>query len=63
MSADAKKVAAAMAAVGLYLQQEEAAREQEVAPQIKAQFSPWAHSGRQDMMNMRRLLQMRTFTR
>jgi hypothetical protein len=65
--ADAKKkMAAALAAVNLYLQQEEStAAELQTAEDRAAgpQFSPWAHSGRQDMMAMRRLIQLRTFTR
>jgi hypothetical protein len=64
MAAKKKKMAAALAAVGLYLQQEDAvAQEQQALQQARAQFSPWAHSGRQDIMAMRRLIQMRAFTR
>ena len=61
-----KKLAAALAAVSLYLQQEEAmAYEQQVSiKQTKDEmFSPWAHSGSQEMMAMRRLIQLRAFTR
>ncbi len=59
-------MAAALAAVSLYMQQEEAAAEEQQkaqAQQQRAQFSPWGQSGRQDMMAMRRLVQIRAFTR
>lgn len=66
MAGKRKKMAAALAAVGLYLEQEEAM----VAEQDKGQKDPgikdlsqWGHSGRQEMMMMRRLTQLRTFTR
>ena len=61
-----KKLAAALAAVSLYLQQEEAmAYEQQVslATTSGAGYSPWGQSGSQEMMAMRRLIQLRTFTR
>jgi len=61
-----KKLAAALAAVSLYLQQEEAmAYEQQLSSRPKEDelFSPWAQSGSQEMMAMRRLIQLRTFTR
>ena len=66
MAKNNKKMAAALAAVSLYLQQEQAAQEdlavsEQAAP--GAQMSMWGHSGRQEMMAMRRLIQMRTFTR
>ena len=60
-----KKMAAALAAVNAYLQMEEQAAAQLTTepPQIPAaQPSFWSHSGRQDMMTMRRLIQLRTFT-
>jgi hypothetical protein len=61
-----KKLAAALAAVSLYLQQEEAmALEQQVpfgeTPGVV--FNPWGQSGCQEMMTMRRLIQLRAFTR
>ena len=67
MAGNGKKVAAALAAVGLYLEQEEAivtAEQKEVFEEqgIPA-FSQWSHTGRQEMMTMRRLTQLRTFTR
>lgn len=61
-----KKLAAALAAVSLYLQQEEAMayEQQELLNKSKGMvFSPWAQSGSQEMMTMRRLIQLRTFTR
>jgi hypothetical protein len=67
MAGQKKKMAAALAAVSLYLQQEEATATQEQhASQKKPQsfeFSQWGQSGRQEMMAMRRLIQLRTFTR
>lgn len=61
-----KKMAAALAAVSLYLQQEEAVLCEQQAPlreNIGVVFSSWAQSGSQEMMAMRRLIQLRTFTR
>ncbi|TKB28139.1 hypothetical protein FCL47_01205 [Desulfopila sp. IMCC35006] len=61
-----KKMAAALAAVSLYLQQEEAALYEQQAPVRETggtAYSPWAQSGSQEMMAMRRLIQLRTFTR
>lgn len=66
MAKKSKKMAAALAAVSLYLQQEQEAQNmQGVSEQVApgAQTSMWGHSGRQEMMAMRRLIQMRTFTR
>jgi hypothetical protein len=67
MAGQRKKMAAALAAVSLYLQQEVvmAAQEQQ-APLKKLQsfeFSQWGQSGRQEVMAMRKLIQLRTFTR
>ncbi len=66
MAGKGKKIAAALAAVSLYLQDEEAmVREQQevcIVPQVP-EFSQWGQSGRQEMMTMRRLVQLRTFTR
>ncbi len=59
-----KKMAAAMAAVNAYLEQEaEAIRLEQEAAAARASQGPnfWAISGRQDIMNMRRLIQMRVF--
>ncbi len=60
-----KKLAAALAAVSLYLQQEEAmAYEQASLSENKGPgYSPWGQSGNQEMMAMRRLIQLRAFTR
>lgn len=67
MAGNRKKMAAALAAVNLYLQQEEAAAQELQAAQPKApqglEFSQWGHSGRQEMMAMRKLIQLRVFTR
>jgi hypothetical protein len=60
-----KKMAAALAAVNAYLQMEEQAATalRPDSPQIPAsEPSYWSYSGRQDMMTMRRLIQLRTFT-
>lgn len=59
-----KKMAAALAAVNAYLQMEEtAAAEQHIAasspPELQQSF--WSQSGRQEMMTMRNLIQLRTF--
>ena len=65
-----KKVAAALAAVQLYLQQEEA-EAAEAAGLVAAASAPrnmttepgsWAQSGRLDMMNGRRMIQLRAFS-
>jgi len=62
-----KKMAAALAAVNTYLQMEEQAAAEATARQVEDQAtgqvqSLWSQSGRQDMMTMRRLIQLRTFT-
>jgi hypothetical protein len=63
-----KKVAAALAAVHLYLQQEqEAASLDQFAPLSPVRNMPiepnqWAQSGRVDMMGGRRLVQLRAFS-
>lgn len=62
-----KKMAAALAAVNAYLQMEEQAAAQASEQLIEDQAVPhvhslWSQSGRQDMMTMRRLIQLRTFT-
>lgn len=64
-----KKTAAALAAVSAYLQQEEEALAQQAGASEAAsatcgvEFSQWSSSGRQEMMAMRRLIQMRVFDR
>ena len=62
-----KKVAAALAAVQLYLQQEEAAASylaQAAVPARNMLSEPgqWAQSGRIDMMAGRRMIQLRAFS-
>ncbi len=61
-----KKIAAALAAVNVYLQMEEAAAVQQTPPPDTASplsaGNAWSQSGRQEMMAMRRLIQIRTFT-
>ncbi len=64
-----KKMAAALAAVSAYMQQEQEAYVEAVAaameppkpPAIELNF--WGRSGRQDMMAMRNLMQMKAFDR
>ncbi len=67
MADQRKKMAAALAAVSLYLQQEEAMAAQEQQTPLKKprsfEFSQWGQSGRQEMMAMRKLIQLRAFTR
>ncbi len=67
MAGQSKKMAAALAAVSLYLQQEEAAAAQELQASQKKpesfEFNQWGQSGRQEMMAMRKLIQLRAFTR
>ena len=60
-----KKVAAALAAVQLYLQQEEAeaAASVEVVSVLSvAEPGAWAQSGRLDMMTGRRMVALRAFS-
>jgi hypothetical protein len=66
MADNKKKVAAALAAVSLYLQQEEAAAYEQQASLNETKgvaFSSWGQSGCQEMMAMRRLIQLRAFHR
>ena len=69
-----QKISAAIAAVMHYIQEEEAILMQQAAmggmPQAlsvsapaAAAFSPWSMNGRQTQMQMRNLMQMRTFQR
>ncbi len=69
MSNQGKKFAAAMAAVQLYLEEEEAALAQAeaVATPATASLAPrepgqWAQSGRIEMMAGRRMIQLRAFS-
>jgi len=68
MAGKEKKLAAALAAVNAYIQEEEAITAAQMAMTVAAaspgtQFTAWGMSGRQDMMSMRRLIQMRAFDR
>ncbi len=59
-----KKKVAALAAVNAYLQEEEAAAllAAQALPEEPVSIPPlWALAGRQDIMNMRRLIQMKAF--
>jgi hypothetical protein len=60
-----KKMAAALAAVNAYLAMEESAAAgqqlQAVRKPPEVQQSAWAQSGRQEMMTMSQLIQLRTF--
>jgi hypothetical protein len=64
-----KKISAAIAAVMYYIQEEEAIMMQQAAmggmpqaPSVSAPASsPWGMNGRQTQMQMRNLMQLRTF--
>ena len=62
-----KKMSAALAAVSAYLQDEESISADRQTGQLLAgpqpQMNLWAQCGRQEMMTMRRLIQMRAFDR
>jgi hypothetical protein len=62
-----KRMAAVLAAVNLYLEQEAAALQEQQLVAIPEPrdiiYNPWGQSGRQEMMAMRKLIQLRTFTR
>lgn len=68
MSNQGKKFAAAMAAVQLYLEEEEAALAQAEQAAQAAAVAPscepgqWAQSGRIEMMAGRRMIQLRAFS-
>jgi hypothetical protein len=62
-----KKVAAALAAVRSYLQEEEDAASYLAVPVLPAEnrgveAGQWAQSGRLDMMSGRRMIQLRAFS-
>ena len=67
MEANEKKLAAALAAVSAYIQTEEEAiltpPPERPEPRRFDQGNLWALSGRQGMMQMRNLMQMKTFNR
>jgi hypothetical protein len=62
-----KKMAAALAAVNTYLQQEEALAAAQIPVPgpgpVQAVEGGWVMSGKMEMMSMRRLIQMRAFGR
>ncbi len=68
MDIDKKKITAAIAAVSAYLQDEQAAAAQAalqqqspIAREPVGYVRPWAANGRQAMMQLRNLMQLRTF--
>jgi hypothetical protein len=67
MEANEKRLAAALAAVTAYIQTEEEALvlppPEKLRPRRFDQGNLWALSGRQGMMQMRNLMQMKTFNR
>jgi hypothetical protein len=67
MEANEKRLAAAIAAVAAYIQTEEEALvlpcPEKPRPRRFDQGNLWALSGRQGMMQMRNLMQMKTFNR
>jgi hypothetical protein len=67
MDANEKRLAAALAAVTTYIQTEEEALlsppPKRPEPRRFDQGNLWSLSGRQGMMNMRGLMQMKTFNR
>jgi hypothetical protein len=58
-----KQVAAVLAAVDLYLQEEAAAQaaQAQAAPRRAVEPGTWAVAGRMDAMSLRRLMQLRAF--
>lgn len=64
-----KKMAAALAAVSAYMQQEQEAYAEALAAAIEGPKAPaielnlWGQSGRQGMMTMRNLMQLKAFGR
>jgi hypothetical protein len=68
MNKDSSKIAAAIAAVGYYLQAEAEMKELAAQPHIAAAEAAagvklWALNGRQTQMQLRNLMQLRTFSR
>ncbi|MDR0378771.1 MAG: hypothetical protein LBI62_02280 [Candidatus Accumulibacter sp.] len=57
-----KRMAAALAAVDLYLREEAVARETP-APRLVVEPGAWAQAGRLDAMNLRCLMQHHAFAR
>ena len=61
---DEKKTAAIMAAVGLYIQSEEEAALQPAPAAVEPPEAPvnlWGMGGRQSMMQLRNLMQLKAF--
>jgi hypothetical protein len=68
MAQSSKKIAAALAAVNAYMQEEEGLAQQNSTAKaeiLRAQHgpSPWSLTGRQQIMSMRQLIQMKAFSR
>lgn len=67
MTDASKKTAAALAAVNAYLEEEEAlsqqSRDRQAPTPPPQSVSPWGLAGRQDMMSMRQLIQLKAFSR
>lgn len=67
MKTTSKKIAAALAAVNTYLQEESAAQGGIISPLDRkvepAPPSAWGMSGRQQMMSLGQLVQLKAFTR
>jgi len=70
MTEKEKQMAAALAAVSAFMQQEEEAFHQQLAaamapppPPVQPSANLWGQSGRQGMMQMRNLMQIKTFHR
>lgn len=68
MAQSSKKIAAALAAVSAYLQEEDALAQQSRTARAEMQraqqgISPWGLTGRQQIMSMRHLIQMKAFSR
>lgn len=68
MAQSSKKVAAALAAVNAYMQEEEGLAQQSRSARAEMQraqqgINPWGLTGRQQIMSMRQLIQMKAFSR
>lgn len=68
MAQSSKKIAAALAAVSAYMQEEEGLAQQSRKARAERQraqqgISPWGLTGRQQIMSMRQLIQMKAFSR
>lgn len=68
MAQTSKKIAAALAAVNAYMQEEEGLSQQSRTARAEMQraqqgTSPWGLTGRQQIMSMRQLIQMKAFSR